>query len=465
MYLTLTFCQKEMLMENQKNISSFEKLLARPANVIFLSFLSVILIGTLMLLLPAASKSSDATDFIDALFTATSATCVTGLIVFDTATKWSLFGQIVILLLIQIGGLGLITLATFFTSILGKKIGLKGRIVAQEQISHISFTGVLDLIKKVVIITLAAEAIGTIALSFSFVPEYGTRGIYVSFFHAVSAFCNAGFDIMGNFTSLTAYSSNWLVVLTVAALIIFGGLGFMVWQDVYSSRKLKNMLLHTKMVAAMTVILLFAGTVFFFLFERSNASTLGPLSLQNKLLNSFFMSVTTRTAGFNTIDINDMSEISKIFTCLFMFIGAAPGSTAGGVKVTTIAILLAVMMSQIRGRQETLVFGKRIIQPVIMKALTIVGLSSLWVIITTTVILGIEGGNFINVLYEVTSAFGTVGLSTGMTPSLSLIPKILIILTMFFGRIGPLTFAISMTLKSAGYDNKMIRPEGKVAVG
>lgn len=449
------------------NINKFirEKLLNRPANIIFFSFISVILVGTVLLLLPFSSKTNSPIHFVDALFTSTSATCVTGLIVFDTASNWTTFGQVVILILIQIGGLGLITLATFFTTMMGKKVGLKGHIAAQEQINHISFTGILSLIKKVIIATLVIESIGTIILSFRFVPEFGTKGIYMGLFHAVSAFCNAGFDIMGNFTSLTGYSSDYLVIFTISALVIVGGLGFMVWQDIINSRKIRSMLLHTKIVLSMTIVLLVSGTIFFLIFESTNPATLGEYGFIGKLSNSFFMSVTTRTAGFNTIPLNDMSEISKIFTNIFMFIGAAPGSTAGGVKVTTIGILLAVMISQIRGRQETLIYSKRISQQVIMKALTIIGLGCLWVVITTTVLFGLEGGNFISVLYEVTSAFGTVGLSTGITPSLSIISKLIIMLTMFLGRIGPLTFAISITIKSADYNIHVIRPEGKVVVG
>jgi trk system potassium uptake protein len=442
-----------------------DKILARPANAIFLSFALVILTGAAVLMLPFTSRISDPTRFIDALFTSTTATCVTGLVIADTATKWSTSGQIVILLLIQIGGLGLITLATFFSSLVGKKVGIKGRIAAQEQISLLTFSGILSLIKKIIAVTLIAEVAGALLLSLRFVPEFGIRGLYMGIFHSISAFCNAGLDIMGGYRSLMAYNNDPLVLLTVAGLIIFGGIGFMVWQDIYNNRHFKNLLLHTKMVLTVTFILLISGTVFFLLSENSNPLTIGLFSFPQKLLNSFFMAVTPRTAGFNSISLGDMSDISKIFTCFLMFVGAAPGSTGGGVKVTTLGVLIAVMISQIKGRQETLVYGKKIPQPVIMKALTIVGLSLMWVITVTAVMSGIEGGKFIDILYEVTSAFGTVGLSTGMTPGLSDISKLLLIITMFLGRIGPLTFVIVMTLKGADYNTHVIHPDGKVAVG
>lgn len=439
--------------------SGFDKLLTKPAHVIFISFLSLIMLGTLLLLVPLASMDQSSPSFIDALFTATSATCVTGLVVLDTGTSWSLFGQIVILFLIQAGGLGLITLATFFTTVIGKKIGLRGRLAAQEQMNFITFTGIVDLIKKIIIVTFFVELIGAALFAIRFIPRFGTRGIYMSVFHSISSFNNAGFDIMGSFSSLTSYTSDSYMLLITSFLIIFGGLGFMVWHDVYTNRKFKNLLLHSKMVIIMTFILLIAGTFFFVVFEGSNMPS------GSRILNSFFMSVSSRTAGFNTIDISSMSETTKIFNSILMFIGAAPGSTAGGIKVTTTAIILAVIVSQIKGRQETLVFGKIIPSTVIMKALTISGLSLIWVITVTTIILGIEGGSFIDMLYETVSAFGTVGLSTGLTQEAQTLSKLLLTITMFLGRIGPLTFAITITIKSEKKFANTVHPEGKIAVG
>lgn len=439
--------------------SGFDKLLTKPAHVIFISFLSLIMLGTLLLLVPLASMDQSSPSFIDALFTATSATCVTGLVVLDTGTSWSLFGQIVILFLIQAGGLGLITLATFFTTVIGKKIGLRGRLAAQEQMNFITFTGIVDLIKKIIIVTFFVELIGAALFAIRFIPRFGTRGIYMSVFHSISSFNNAGFDIMGSFSSLTSYTSDSYMLLITSFLIIFGGLGFMVWHDVYTNRKFKNLLLHSKMVIIMTFILLIAGTFFFAVFEGSNMPS------GSRILNSFFMSVSSRTAGFNTIDISSMSETTKIFNSILMFIGAAPGSTAGGIKVTTTAIILAVIVSQIKGRQETLVFGKIIPSTVIMKALTISGLSLIWVITVTTIILGIEGGSFIDMLYETVSAFGTVGLSTGLTQEAQTLSKLLLTITMFLGRIGPLTFAITITIKSEKKFANTVHPEGKIAVG
>lgn len=441
-----------------------------PTRIIVCSFVILILVGALLLTLPAASRDGKSIGFLNALFTATSATCVTGLVVVDTYNHWTLFGQLVIISLIQVGGLGIVTLASFFSVLLGRKVGLKGMLLAQESINYFSFEGILKIIKKVVIVTFAIEFIGALLLSASFVPKFGPIGFYLGIFHSISSFCNAGFDLMGimgkgDFVSLTSFNSDPFVVYTIPALIIIGGLGFLVWKDIYDYRKNKSFLLHTKVVLVISGLLIVFGTLFFFAFESDNPATMGNLNLFEKINAAIFQSVTPRTAGFNTLPINDMREISKVFTIILMFIGAAPGSTAGGIKVTTFGVLIMAVISQIKGSSETMIFKRRVPNSTVNKALAITFLSMILVITVTTIILALEkNGVFINVLYEVTSAFGTVGLTTGITPALSKLSKMLLVMMMFFGRVGPLTFAIALSLRARKNAN-IIYPEGKITVG
>ncbi len=437
-----------------------------PTKIIVFSFLAVIFLGALLLALPIASNSGQPqVSFLTALFTATSATCVTGLVVVDTATQWSIFGRTVIILLIQIGGLGLVTITTFFSVLLGKKVGIKGRILAQESLNHFSSEGVLRLIRKVISITFLIEFIGAIIFSIKFIPQYGLKGIYMSFFHSISAFCNAGFDIIGNYQSLTNFKNDPLFLLTTAALIIIGGLGFLVWKDLYEFRKNKQFLVHTKVVLVFTTILLVFGTLFIFISEHNNPYTLGNLSIPSKLLNAYFQSVTLRTAGFNSIPIFEMHEITKVVNILLMFIGASPGSTGGGIKVTTFGIIIAAIYSQTRGKNDTIIFKHKISHNLVLKALSIIGLSLIIVIAVTTSVLAIDGFSFVDTLYEITSAFATVGISSFGTSNLHTASKIAIIITMFLGRVGPLTFALSLSLRNGRKNEDMVYPEGKIVVG
>lgn len=436
-----------------------------PTRIIVSSFALIIFTGACLLSLPIASNDGKSIGFLDALFTSTSATCVTGLVVADTLTQWTLFGQLVILLLVQIGGLGLITLATFFSVLLGRKISMKGKILAQESISDYSFADVIRMIKSVIRITICVELIGAILLSVSFIPEFGLRGIYMAIFHAVSAFCNAGFDLMGDYQSLTQYSNDPLVTYTVASLIIIGGLGFIVWKDLFEFRHTRTLYLHTKLVLIISAGLIAFGAVFFFISEHANPETMGSLNLFEKVNAAFFQSVTCRTAGFNTVPLNEMNEMSKIMTIFLMFIGAAPGSTGGGIKVTTFGILVMAILSNIMGNEETVVLRRRVSQMVVNKALTIVGLSMVLIFIMTTIIINVEKQTFVNVLYEVTSAFGTVGLSTGLTPGLHSISKLMLIFTMFLGRVGPLSFAIAIAIREKKKLQNAVYPEGKIMVG
>ena len=452
-----------MLIEKKKR--EFKITDISPTRMIVSSFAILIFLGALLLNLPVASNSGVSIGLVNALFTATSATCVTGLIIADTLTQWTLFGQIIIIVLIQVGGLGIITLATFFSAILGRKVGMKGRILAQASISEYSFTEVVALIKGIVLITFVIEAIGALLLSIRFVPMFGARGIYISIFQSISSFCNAGFDLMGGYKSLTEFNAEPIILYTTAALIVVGGLGFIVWKDLYDYRVNRTLYLHTKLVLIMTVLLIFGGALFFLFQEFSNPATMGALNFSEKINASIFQSVTTRTAGYNSIDLNGMTEISKMFSVFLMFIGAAPGSTAGGVKVTTLAIVIVAIVSNIKGNSETIVLKRKVGQDVINKSLAIIGLSMILVFAMTTIIISIEGLPFINVLFECTSAFGTVGQSTGITPLLHDSSKLLLAFTMFLGRVGPLTFAVALAMREKKTLQNSVYPEGKIMVG
>lgn len=436
-----------------------------PTRLVVLSFLTLITIGTLLLNLPAASRSGESIGFLDALFTATSASCVTGLVVVDTFNHWSFFGQLVILLLFQIGGLGIVTFATFFSILLGRKIGLKGMLIAQESLNYYNFQDIAHLVKKIIIFVFSLESLGTLLLSMYFIPRYGIHGLYMSIFHSVSAFCNAGFDITGDMNSFMGYNSNPLILYTLMFLVVVGGLGFIVWNDIYEYRKNKTLLLHTKVVLIVTGCLLIAGTVLIFAFEFKNTETMGNLSLFSKVNAALFHSIVPRTAGFSSLDVENFNEISKVTTIIFMFIGGAPGSTAGGIKITTFSVIIIAAISQIKGSHDTVIFRKRVPPYTINKSLAIIVLSLVAIITVTTVLLALESNPFINVLFEVASAFGTVGLSTGLTPYLHDLSKIFIIITMFLGRVGVLTFAIALTLQSGKKNVKVIYPEGKIVVG
>jgi trk system potassium uptake protein TrkH len=441
-----------------------------PTKIIVLSFAILVLTGTFLLMLPVSSRDGHSIGFVNALFTATSATCVTGLVVVDTYNYWTPFGQLVILGLIQAGGLGIVTLASFFSVLLGRKMSIRGMILAQESMNHFSFEGILKLIKRVIFVTIAIEMAGAILLSLKFIPMFGLKGLYFGVFHSISSFCNAGFDLMGalgkgDFVSLTYFNNEPLILYTIGLLIVTGGLGFVVWKDLYELRNRNGLLLHTKVVLIMTTTLIVFGAVFFFVFEYNNPNTLGRLNLLEKINASVFQSITPRTAGYNSLPLNDMNDISKFFTIVLMFIGAAPGSTAGGIKVTTFGIIIFAILSQIGGNEDTIILKRRVPHYIVNKSLAITGLSITLVLSMSTIILAIENKPFLNVLYEVTSAFGTVGLTTGITPTLHTISKILLSLTMFLGRVGPVTFAIALTLKSHKTTTDIIYPEGKIIVG
>lgn len=455
---------KHSLNENSSN-----KLFHNPAMIIVSSFFILILVGTFLLMLPICSRSGRVTPFLNSLFTATSATCVTGLVVYDTYTYFSIFGQCVILTLIQLGGLGLVTLTSFFYLLIGKKMGLRTAHLAQESVSSDDHINTVHLIKMVVVMTFIFESVGALILLTQFVPRFGPYGVFMSIFFAISAYCNAGFDLLGmngQFSSLISMQNNPVVTFTIMALIVCGGLGFIVWQDIYNYRRRKKLMLHSKIVLVTTIILILVGFIGFLTLEWDNPRTLGEMSIWSKMHHALFQSITTRTAGFNTFDLDGMTEISKLLSVVLMFIGAAPGSTGGGMKITTMVVLLMTVVSIIRGRTETIILRRKVDKSIVYKALAVASLAGLLVVLTTAVLLATGDANSgINALFETVSAFGTVGLSVGVTGSTGLISKGMLIITMFLGRVGPVAFALSISLRNGSKMTRQVVPEGKVWVG
>lgn len=416
------------------------------ARKIALGFFLIIIVGTLLLMLPISSRSGEWTSLVNALFTATSATCVTGLVVFDTYQYWSIFGQLVIIVLIQIGGLGFITFGVGFSMFLKRKIGLARRNLIQESVSALKLAGVVKLVKKIIIGTAIFEGIGAVLLAIRFVPKMGLLvGIYNAVFHSISAFCNAGFDLMGRYeqySSLTVYSSDIVINITIMLLIIIGGLGFIVWDDIWHNRlNFKKYSLHSKIVLISTTVLVFGSAILFGIFENNNLmQNMNPLE---NVLASLFASVTARTAGFNTIDLGAMTQSSKLLTDVLMFIGGSPGSTAGGVKTTSIVVMIFYIGANLRGIQGVNILGRRISEEDVKKASVVIGINLGMAVIALIAITASQNVNMDDLLLEVFSAIATVGLSTGVTRQLTVSSKLVIIFLMYCGRIGSTTFATS----------------------
>ncbi len=440
----------------------------KPELALVFGFLILILLGSILLSLPAATVSGESTSYLDTLFTSTSAVCVTGLVVYDTGTHWSAFGQALILLMIHIGGLGFMTFGVLFAILLGRKIGLRSRLLLQEALSEFTLQGVVKLATRVLMITLAIEFAATLVLSTRFVPLLGWKqGLWVSFFQAVSAFNNAGFDILGSvtgpFSSITAYAGDPVIVLTLAALFIVGGIGFMVMIDVVKKRRFRNLVLHSKLVLYTTGILILGGTILIYLLEINNGQTLGNMGLLPGIMNAFFQAVTPRTAGFNSITISSMTMASQFVIIMLMFIGASPGSTGGGIKTTTFATMIAGTVTILSQRKDVVLYNRKIPEAQINKVYLILVIS-LGVIMLNTFLLCIsEQAEFLEIFFEVVSAFGTVGLSMGITTELSNVGRAIIIVTMFIGRLGPATvaFAIARDRKKT----EIGFPEEKIILG
>ena len=439
-------------MKNRRRISS--------AQIILLSFLGVILLGAGLLMLPISSQDGTTCAFLDALFTATSATCVTGLVVFDTATHWSVFGQGVLLVLIQLGGMGVVTVAVLLATLVGKKLGLSQRSTLQQSISAPRLEGLIGSVRTIVRTVLFFELLGAIALLLPFCREYGVRGIWLAVFHSISAFCNAGFDLMGTegaFSSLTGWYNNTAVNAVIMLLIVIGGIGFTTWHDIKTYRHhLRRYSVQSKLILAATAILILFPAAWFFLAELS------ALPLKERIFGSLFQSITLRTAGFNTLDLTAFSESGKLIMIAMMLVGGAPGSTAGGMKITTIAILVIAAVSVFRRSKHASIFGRRIAAETILTASALFFLYLAFALVGAVAISTIEHLPLLDCLFETASAAATVGLTLGLTPMLGAASKAILIFLMFAGRIGVLTLVFAAFTNDR---NTASFPEENIAVG
>ncbi len=449
-----------------------KRILLSTTQMILISFLLAILVGSLLLVLPFASADGKSVPYIDALFTATTSVCVTGLVTVTTATAWSLFGQFVILVLIQIGGLGIITILSGFAISLHKKMGLGDRMLLQDAFNLNSLSGIVKFIKRVLAGTFIVEGVGAVLYMTVFVPEYGIKGIWISVFNAISAFCNAGMDVIGE-DSLCGYATHPMVNLVTGALIILGGVGYIVWWDVISVAKnfkkqklncFANLTLHSKIALSATGILLFTGAVLFFVFEYNNPETIGNFSIFGKMQAAWFQSVTTRTAGFATVPQQNLTDASSIVSLFLMFIGGSPVGTAGGVKTVTIAILFISAFATIRNNEDTELFGRTISKQAIGKAVAVICMSFLIAFVSTVLLAAVSGAPALDVMYESFSAAATVGLSRNLTASLNLWGKLVIIVTMYLGRVGPISLVIAFNTKKKK-QNIIKNPTEEISVG
>ena len=443
------------------------KIRTNSTQMIALGFVDIILLGALLLSLPAASRDGEALPFIDALFTSTSATCVTGLVVYDTFTQFTLFGQIVILCLIQIGGLGFMTIATLFLMLVRRKIGLVERGVLTESVSAFHIGGIVRLIRRIILCVIVFEGAGAILLFFRFAPQMGAAtGAYYAIFHSISAFCNAGFDLMGRFapyTSLIPYQSDVLINLTIMSLIVIGGLGFVVWDDIIEHKlHYARYRLHTKIVLLSTVFLITGGAVLFYIMEKKN--TLAAMPAMDKFLASLFQSVTPRTAGFNTVDIAALTEGGLVLSMLLMMVGASPGSTGGGIKTTTVMVIMLATVSYIRNSNDINIFHRRLEDSALKRAYCSVTIYVLLAISGILLIITTQGLPVRDVSFEALSAIGTVGLSTGITRELNTLSRIIIILLMYSGRVGSLTLAMAIAAR-LNSKTSLRNPEEKIIIG
>ncbi|MDD5952034.1 MAG: potassium transporter TrkG [Oscillospiraceae bacterium] len=444
-----------------------------PVRIIVLSFLGIIIAGTALLTMPFSSNSGQFTHVVDALFTATSATCVTGLSVFDTWQYWSVFGQIVILLLIQVGGLGLVTFTTGFTLLFRQKLGIKDMALAKES-SGADALDVKHLLKTIFAFTFSVELIGALVLMIRFVPQAGALGIWVSVFTAISAFCNAGFDIftsLGDGVSTVTFGNDPLVAFTLICLIVVGGLGFIVVSDIFLRKMMplakrettKRLSFHTHVVLVATAFLLVAGATAIMISEYNHA--LKDYNFFEKMLVSLFQSASSRTAGFAPIDPSSQNSITKIISVLLMFIGGSPSSTAGGIKTTTVVVLFAAVHSVLRGRSEVIFLKRRIDMGTVLQSVTIVVCGMTIALITAIIIMvSVKQVTTLDALYESVSAFSTTGFNAPFTPGLTIVAKIALVVNMFVGRVGPISLGLSLVNRKVRHSESIL-PDGKIIVG
>ncbi|WP_238996502.1 TrkH family potassium uptake protein [Paenibacillus pinistramenti] len=436
-----------------------------PPQTLSLGFLILIVLGALLLMLPVSLKPGKAITFLDALFEATSAVCVTGLVVTDTGTTFTAFGQIVLLLLIQVGGLGFMTFGILVALLLGKKISLSNRLMAQSALNQFNLSGIVKLVQMVLMMTLIVEGAGALLLALTWARDMPLGwAVYYGIFHSISSFNNAGFDIMGNYASMTAYVGSWPVNLVLSSLYIIGGLGFTVILEVLQKRNIRQWSLNTKTVMAVTLLLNGAASVLFFLLERHNPLTLGSLPLSDQIIASYFQGTVPRTAGFNTIDLTQMNSDSVMLMMGLMFIGGASGSTAGGIKITSFFLLLLVVWTFVKQREDITFLRRRIPKDLVFRAMAI-AMIGIGLVFTASFLLQITetGIPLMNLAFEAVSAFGTVGLTLGVTPHLSDWGRCIIMVLMFVGRLGPLTIALALTRSRKAPNLKY--PEEKILIG
>lgn len=448
------------------------RLSVSTTHIILCSFLIAILVGSLLLSLPISSSNGKAVPYLDALFTATTATCVTGLVVVPTVAAWSLFGQVVILLLIQIGGLGVITIMSALMILLHKKMGIGDRLLLQDAFNLNSLSGLVDFVKKVVGGTLLVEGAGALLYMTVFIPEFGAKGIWIAVFTSISAFCNAGIDIIAE-NSLCEYALHPMINAVTGALIILGGIGYIVWWDVLRLAKLakrrrvhifKDLTLHSKIAIATSLVLIVAGGILIFAFEYTNPLTLGEYSLWDKVQVSLFQSITTRTAGFATIPQENLTNASAIVCLLLMFIGGSPVGTAGGIKTVTFAVIVASALACVRGKEDTELFGRRLAKGAVIKALSVTGMSFAIMFLSTVALSAVTDANMVDILYETVSATATVGLTRNLTSTLNGVGKLVIIATMYLGRVGPISLAVAFGKKKEN-QNIVRNPIEEISVG
>ncbi len=442
---------------------------ANPARTLIVSLFSVIAAGTVLLIFPFSSKAGQWTDLITCLFTATSATCVTGITLVDTFNHWSIFGQTVIMLCIQIGGLGLITIVTFFNFAIGKKMGLMKTSALAEDVSVNGIVGVRRLFLRIVRYTLGVELIGALILSFTFVPDFGGYGVFSAVFISISAFCNAGFDLLsagGEGFSLTSYADKPQVLLTLAILIFLGGIGFIVWDNIVTYRNTKKLLMHTKLVLIVSGIMILLGFILYMIVTLMNTNEYGDMGVGERILSCLFASFSARTAGFSIADLPTVNDFAKLSTILLMFVGAAPGSTAGGIKVSTVALLIATVISVIKNREDAAIFRHRIPKRLIYKSLTVTVLSIGFILISFTAVYLLNPDlKEMDILFEIVSAFTTTGYSSGVSGSTDIASRLIIIFTMFVGRIGPVSLLLSFTGDKPDNDKNKILPNCELLIG
>ena len=435
--------------------------------IIMLSFLAVIFLGSLLLSLPISSADGEAVPYLDALFTATTATCVTGLVTLTTASTWSIFGQAVILVLIQVGGLGVVTIMSALMILLQKRMGIGDRLLLQDAFNLNSLSGIVRFVKRVILGTALVEGIGALLYMTVFVPEFGPRGIWIAVFTSISAFCNAGMDIIAD-NSLSSYATNPIINLVTCALIVLGGIGYIVWWDVMGLRKgaagRRRLSLHSKIAISTTLLLIFGGGLLILLFEYHNPRTIAELSLFDKLQVSLFQSVTTRTAGFATVPQQDLTNASSILCLLLMFIGGSPVGTAGGIKTVTIAVLVASALSSVQNRQEVTLFQRNISKQAVSKAVAVTTMSFVILFTSTLLLSTVSPGEPLDILFETVSATATVGLSRDLTPYLNAYGKVIIIGTMYLGRVGPISLALALN-SGKKQQNIIKNPTEEISVG